>query len=83
MQLKTIKFGIDCGLIVTFVLVFVTGIIKWPGFFANTGLSHLVLPMNQISLIHDRSGFLFGIIVIIHLLLNAKWLVSTGKGLFR
>ena len=83
MRVITIKFWIDCGLIVTFLLVFVTGIIKWPGFFATTGLSHVVLPMNQITLIHDRSGFFFGILVILHLLLNAKWLVSTGKRLFR
>ena len=83
MQVKTIKFGIDIGLVITFLLMFVTGIIKWPGFFAMTGLSRVVLPMNQITLIHDRSGLIFGILVIVHLLLNAKWLVSTGKKLFR
>jgi hypothetical protein len=83
MQVKIIKFGIDLGLLVTFLLMFITGIIKWPGFFAITGLSHFAFPMYQITLIHDRSGLIFGTLVILHLVLNGKWLVSTGKKLFR
>ncbi|NYT06539.1 MAG: DUF4405 domain-containing protein [Methanomicrobiales archaeon] len=83
MQRNTLRFGIDSGMIVTFLLVFITGMLKMPEFLALSGFSGMVVPMSRITLIHDRSGVVFGVFVILHFALNAKQLVAMGKKLLR
>ena len=79
MDWNKIKYIIDIGLIITFFSSFVTGLIKFPGLFQFVGISDLVLPMLQVNLLHEWSGIIMGLLVLMHLILNRKWLFVMTK----
>ena len=80
-----IRYVIDIGLICTFALSFGTGsvklLMKYPEILRSLGIRSL--PVFTISRIHDLSGLLMGILVLFHLLLNTRWLLTMTKTLFR
>jgi len=78
-NLKEIKFDkkysryiINLFLIITYFLVFFTGIVKFPGFLSFFGLNPLMVQYNLISLIHDYSGFIAVIFSLIHIIFYLK-----------
>jgi cytochrome b subunit of formate dehydrogenase len=77
------NYFIDMGLGISFLLVGITGIIKFPGFLKSLGLAYSNLPMRQISLIHDWAGIIMILLVIVHLILHFKWIVLMTKSFFR
>jgi hypothetical protein len=77
-----LSYFIDCGLIITFFLTFVTGVIKfpeWTRFFRDV---FLVVPASTISKIHDLSGIVMGLLVLAHLILHWNWIVAMTKSTF-
>jgi hypothetical protein len=78
-----LKYAIDLGMLVTFLLCFTTGILKFPGFLGFIRAARYVLPMLDITLIHDWSGVAMGILVFAHLLLNFSWIIAMTKQLAR
>jgi hypothetical protein len=75
-----VKWGNDVALALTFLVTFVTGLIKWTVLMRVSGLTGLVLPLAQVSDIHDRAGVLLGVFVAIHLFINRSWIIATtGK----
>ena len=74
-----VKYVIDLGMLVTFLLCFITGIIKFPGFLRFIGATRNVLPMRDITLIHDWSGVVLGLFVLAHLVLNFPWIIAMTK----
>jgi hypothetical protein len=81
MQRKAVKFVIDLGLIITFLLCFVTGVILYPGFVQLLGISFRALPTFQITMLHNNSGLAFGVLAIVHFLLNWRWMVAVTRTL--
>ncbi len=81
MEKNTIKYILDIGLGISFLIVTLTGIFKFTGFreFLGISLSYRDLPMPLISNFHDWSGVVMAVIVLIHLTLNLDWIVSTTK----
>ena len=77
-----LNYAVDLGLIVTFLLTGVTGIIKFPGLLANLGVKVKELPWRQISQIHDWAGMVMVVLVAVHIALNFKWLVAMTKKYF-
>jgi len=78
---KPINLVVDIVLLIAFLLVVITGIIKFPGFLPFLGVNPLMIPLNELSFIHDWSGILLFGLVIIHLALHFSWMVSTTKTL--
>jgi hypothetical protein len=80
MKITKFNFFIDIGLIITFLLSFITGILKFKEsllLFARIGI---YLPTFWLNFIHDRAGILLGIFVLIHLILHFRWIkVMTKK----
>jgi hypothetical protein len=76
-----LKYAIDVGMLVAFLLCFVTGIIKFPGFLGFIKATRYVLPMRDLTLIHDWSGVAMGLLVLAHLLLNFSWIIAMTKQL--
>lgn len=72
-----LNYWIDVGLFISFILVSVTGIIKWPSLARNL----LHWPLREISLVHDWSGVVMVVLVVIHLILHWNWIVSVTKNL--
>ena len=83
MNKARLNYFIDIGLGISFLLVFITGIIKLPGLLQSLDISHLTLPMKNITMLHDRAGIAMGILVIIHLILHWRWIVSMTRDIFR
>ena len=80
MKKTKLNFFIDIGLIITFLVSFITGILKFKEsllLFARIGI---YLPTFWLNFIHDRAGILMGIFVLIHLILHFRWIkVMTKK----
>jgi hypothetical protein len=78
------KYVVDVGLGISFFLCFATGIVKLPGFVEFFNRASIDFPMDRITALHDGSGMILGILVLVHLVLNRRWIVSvTGKLLAR
>lgn len=74
-----IKYVIDVILGVSFLSVFVTGIIKFPGLVQALGYSRADLPFAAISRLHDISGVIMGMMVFAHLAMNWQWIVCMTR----
>ncbi|MCK5043580.1 DUF4405 domain-containing protein [Candidatus Pacearchaeota archaeon] len=75
-----LNYWINIGLMISFTICFITGLIKWPGIIKIIGTSaYNILRFNNISLFHDWSGLIMSMLVLFHLVLNWKWMVSVTK----
>ena len=75
---------VNIGLMISFLVCFVTGLIKWPGLIKIIGTSwYGVLHVRNISLLHDWSGLIMGLLVLFHLVLNWNWMVMVTKKIFK
>jgi cytochrome b subunit of formate dehydrogenase len=77
------NYWIDIGLAITFILTALTGILKFPGLIFKFGLTYKDLPMKTLSTIHDWSGIIMVLLVLIHLIFHFKWIVVMTKNLFK
>jgi hypothetical protein len=74
-----LKYFIDIGMLIAFLCVGITGIMKLPGFMRSLGRGYI----GNISDLHDNSGIALVIFVVLHLILNFNWLVSVTKTGFK
>lgn len=83
MNKTKLNYWIDVGLAFSFFICFITGLIKWPGLIKIIGVSaYKTLSFSNISRLHDVSGLMMGVLVVIHLALHWKWIVSVTKSIF-
>ncbi len=83
MNKAKLNYWIDVGLALSFLACFYTGLVKWPGLIAIIGVpAYRMLSFSSISAIHDLSGLIMGILVLFHLALHWKWIVSVSKEVF-
>jgi len=84
MNLQVVKWVVDLAMGVAFLACFITGMFKFTYFMRLFGFTSLVLPIAQMSNLHDWSGLLLGLFVAVHLILNRGWIMAmTRKVLFR
>ena len=83
MNRTMLNYWIDVGLALSFFICFVTGLIKWPNLIKIIGVSaYKVLHVRNISMLHDWSGLIMGLLVLIHLALHWEWIVCVTKSIF-
>ena len=79
-----LNYFVDVGLAISFFACFITGLIKWRGLVNLVGVSvYNFLRFNNISILHDWSGLIMGLLVLLHLVLHWKWIVSVSKSIFK
>jgi cytochrome b subunit of formate dehydrogenase len=83
MDRRLVKYWIDIGLLVSGFLCISTGIIKLPGILGLFDVRQAILPVYQITLVHDFSGVVLTVLIIVHVILNWKWMVGVTHSLFR
>lgn len=84
MNRTKLNYWIDVGLAISFLISFITGLIKWPGAVNVIGVSvYRALNIRKISMLHDRSGLVMSILVIVHIVLHWKWIVAVTKSFFK
>ena len=70
-------------LLIAFLSLAITGIIKFPGLLQSLKIQARYLPMYEISKIHDWSGVTLSVLILIHIFLHRKWIVSITKKYFK
>ena len=78
-KLFRIKTILNLLLLISLILVLITGVLKFPGFLPFIGLSPISIPLNLISLIHDYFGLIAFISSLIHIAFYAKRLLKNTK----
>jgi hypothetical protein len=78
---KTINYLVDIAFFISITLLFITGILKFPGFLPFLGIAPIIAPLGEISFIHDWSGLISISMGIIHVALNLNWIKSTTKSI--
>ena len=78
-----INYSVDIVLGILFFLIFITGIIKFPGVISFFGKNPRTFPLYEVSTIHDWSGLLAIGLLIVHVVLHFQWIVSTLKAFFK
>jgi len=79
MNRQVIRWGVDLAMGVSFLVSFITGMFKFTFFMRLSGLTSIVLPIAQMSNIHDWSGLALGFFVAVHLVLNRAWIITMTK----
>ncbi len=78
-----VNYLVDLGMAVSFILVFITGIIKFPGLIPRLRLRYASFDMRLMTDLHDWSGLLMGAFVLLHLILHRRWIVCMTKNLLK
>ncbi len=81
MEKEHLKIFVITVLTIAFFLIMVTGIIKFLFLQPWLGLTDIVLPFAQISFIHDWTGLILILFILIHMYLNLGWFTKTIKKL--
>ncbi|MFZ0005842.1 MAG: DUF4405 domain-containing protein [Methanoregula sp.] len=74
-----VTWVVDLLMGITFMICFITGLLKFSVLLQVTGLNEVILPAAFISDLHDWSGILLGLFVFLHLFMNRRWIVSIGR----
>ena len=77
-----IKYFVDIGLAMSFLISVITGIIKFPGLTKYFTSIYRVITPFYMAKIHDWSGIAMAFLVFVHLALNWKWIVVMTKNIF-
>lgn len=76
------NYTLDMIILITGTLCGITGIIKWPGLVYALGLGYQGLPMDAFTLIHDWTGLIMVVFVIIHVIRHLRWIAMMTKKIF-
>jgi hypothetical protein len=79
MNMQVAKWLVDLAMGVAFLFSFVTGFFKFMVLQRAFGLEDIVLPLAQMSDIHDWAGVTLGALVLVHLFLNRGWILSMTR----
>jgi len=79
--MQVVRYCVDLSMGIVFLICFVTGLFKFTLLMRMLGLTGIVMPLALMSDIHDWSGVLLGIVVVVHLILNRGWILSMTKKL--
>jgi len=78
------RYIVDILLIISFIIVAVTGILKFPPWLQFFSPIYQLIPRITMAKLHDISGFVMTILVIVHLIFNWNFLSAmTKKYIFR
>ena len=79
MNMQVVKWCVDLAMGIAFLFSAVTGTIKFMVLLRVAGFSAIVLPVAQMSEVHDRAGIILSILVLVHLVLNRVWILSMTR----
>ncbi len=82
MNKPKLNYLIDMGMVISFLAVFVTGLMKLPLLYRHLKIIR-ALPSSNLTFIHDWSGIILGIFVLAHIILHFDWIVCMTKNIFR
>ena len=66
MKRKTVTQITTLLLLISTIICVITGLIKWPGLITGLGLTYRQVPVTLITELHDWSGLVMTILVVLH-----------------
>jgi len=81
MNRKMLNYWIDMGMAVSFLLVFVTGLLKYKRLLLWLADIRVYMPTYLITEIHKYAGAAIGVFVLIHLVLHFKWIAAVTRSI--
>jgi hypothetical protein len=79
MNMQVVKWCVDLAMGILIFICAVTGFFKFTLLMRTFGLTGIVLPLAQMSDIHDWSGITLSLLVLVHLFLNRAWILSMTR----
>jgi hypothetical protein len=79
MNMQVVKWCVDLAMGILVSISAVTGFLKFTLLMRTFGLTGIVLPLAQMSDIHDWSGITLSLLVLVHLFLNRAWILSMTR----
>lgn len=80
MERAKLNYLVDAGMLLSFIVVAATGIIKMPWLARAIGVGKGGLSFEIITPLHDICGVLLVLFVLLHLVLHWGWIVAMTKG---
>ncbi len=77
-----INYIADAGLALAFVVNCLTGLLKFSWFWNFTHLNYRAVNFRLLGFVHDWSGIILLILILAHLVLHWRWIVSSTKAIF-
>jgi len=77
MKRKDLNFIVDVAMAVSFLLCFITGLIKFPSVLVY--VLQVYDSLYHITWVHDYSGLAFGIFGVVHIVLHWDWLIAMTR----
>ncbi len=78
-----VNYFIDMALLISFFTCFYTGILKLHGIVNIIGAAaYKILYFRNLTLVHDISGIILGVLVFIHLMLHQTWMLAVTRKIF-
>jgi len=78
---KYVNYFIDLGMLISFIIVFITGVLKFPAFMLISGNFYTI--SEEIFILHDWFGLLMTVLTLTHVIIHWKWIVRMTKKIFR
>ena len=83
MNKAKINYVVDAGLVISLIISFVTGILKWLGLRQFFKPAYKIMSSHSLKVIHTWSGLILGLLVLIHIILHWKWITCMTKSVFK
>jgi hypothetical protein len=80
MERAWVKYWVDIGILISFIIAGITGIAKMPQLLPKLGLS--ISTIITMSWLHDWAGVAMVVLAAIHVALHWKWIVAMTKRLW-
>jgi len=80
---KVVNYIINISMLVSIILLFFTGLIKYPPIQALLGIEVASIPYTAISTVHDLSGISMLVLGFFHILMHIKGMLKTTKSIFK
>jgi len=71
-----VYFWVDILMLIFFLIVAVSSVVLF------TGTTFLGIRNQDLRIVHNYSGLILIVIIIIHFLIHFKWIASVGKAVF-
>ena len=71
-----LKLLVDMGMAISFLVLALTGLFKWPSLMMNFSGVYGIIDFRLMSKIHDWSGVVLVLFILVHLCLNWTWIKS-------
>jgi len=78
-----INYFLNLAMALAFLVMGITGIIKFLQVKGIFNIDYNALPLGQITLLHDWFGIILISLILIHLILHWSWIKNMTKNIFK